>query len=82
MIVKFIVTAGRIVFSDEHYASNLHSDVAEENGIPAEEVEGGGLADTVQRRIFGTSYGFGPYDPGVVARILDNWTIEAPSDYV
>jgi len=81
MIVKFIVAAGRIIFSDEHYHRNLHSDVAERNGIPTKEVSGGGLADTEQKRIFGTSYGFGQYDPEAVARLLGDWTVEIPSDY-
>ncbi len=81
MIIKFIVTAERIVFGNTHYRNDLHSDVAEGNKIPAEEVRGGGLADTEKRRIFGTSYGFGPYDPEMIARLLDGWTIETPSDY-
>lgn len=81
MIVKFIVTAERIVFGDEHYSQNLHSDIAEKNRIPANEVRGGGLADTGEKRVFGTSYGFGPYDPKTVARLLNGWTVEIPSDY-
>jgi hypothetical protein len=81
MIVKFVVTADCVIFGSENYKNDFHAMVAEANGISDREVRGGGLADLEQRRVFGTSYGFGAYDPKAVACLLDGWTVEEPSDY-
>ncbi|MDO8743261.1 MAG: hypothetical protein Q7J30_01740 [Candidatus Azambacteria bacterium] len=81
MVVKFIVTTGGIVFGNKSYRDDFHAEVAKRNDIPRTAVLGGGLADLTGRRIFGMSYGFGPYDSGVVRSLLPDWQIAEPSDY-
>ena len=79
MTVKFIVSNGKVYFGDRHYSDDYHSDVAARAGVRG--VVGGGLADMEKRRIFGTSYGFGPYNPTQLKDILPDWQIECPSSY-
>ncbi|MDP6527696.1 MAG: hypothetical protein QF858_02345 [Candidatus Pacebacteria bacterium] len=82
MIVKFIITIpGRVLFGDKHYRGDYHSNIASKYGVSSEVVRGGGLADLELRKIFGTSYGFGPYDPKFAQELLPDWQIESPSDY-
>lgn len=81
MVVKFIVTTGGIVFGNKSYRDDFHAEVAKRNGIPRTSVLGGGLADLAECRIFGISYGFGPYDPGMIRSFLPDWQIAEPSDY-
>ncbi len=81
MVVKFIVTTGGIVFGNKPYRGDFHAEVAKRNGVPGTAVLGGGLADLAGRRIFGISYGFGPYNPEAVRALLPDWQIAEPSDY-
>ncbi|MBI2635042.1 MAG: hypothetical protein HYW79_00650 [Parcubacteria group bacterium] len=79
--MKFIVTCDWIVFGDRPFGGDMHTDVARRNGIPKTSVRGGGLSDLTERRIFGTSYGFGSYDPEAIRALLPDWQIAEPSDY-
>lgn len=81
MVVKFIVTTDGIIFGDRYFREDYHSEVAKDNGVPSEIIRGGGLADLAERWIFGTSYGFGSYDPEMVRAFLPDWRIDQPSDY-
>ncbi|OGD31809.1 hypothetical protein A3C91_00065 [Candidatus Azambacteria bacterium RIFCSPHIGHO2_02_FULL_52_12] len=81
MIVAKINNQPKIVFGDRHYSDDYHSDIAERMGIPKSAVLGGGIADVASRRIYGTSYGFGPYNPTLVRGLLPDWTVERPSNY-
>lgn len=79
MIVKFIQTAEVLVFGNMSYVLDLHADVAHENRVEARMVEGGGIADLKEKRIYGTSYGFGPYNAARVRTLLPDWSVEEPS---
>lgn len=81
MVVKFIATANGTVFGDKPYHDDMHADVARRYGIPGIYVRGGGLANLTERRIFGTSYGFGPYDPKAIRAFLPDWQVAEPSNY-
>lgn len=81
MIVKFILTATGVVFGNRDYRDDYHNDVARRNFIDKQQVRGGGIADLSAKRIFGTSYGFGPYSPEVVRQLLPDWQVDPPSDY-
>lgn len=82
IVVKFIVTAGnRVVFGNKHFDDDYHREVALRNRVPESDVLGGGLADLKQKRIFGTSYGYGSYDPEVVRRLLPGWEVSNPGEY-
>ncbi len=80
MIVKFIQTAEALVFGNKSYILDLHADVAYENRVEERKVEGGGIADLKEKRIYGTSYGFGPYNAVRVRALLPDWSVEEPSD--
>lgn len=81
MTVKFIATKSRVVFGSCPYTSDMHSDIARKNSIPRGSVRGGGLADLTNRRIYGTSYGFGPYVVSKIQALLPGWQVDNPSDY-
>jgi hypothetical protein len=85
MIVKIIVVAvaeaPQVIFGDKNYNNDYHAEVAYRNNIDKKKVVGGGLADLSRKMIFGTSYGFGPYDPSLVKRLLPDWVVKAPSPY-
>lgn len=81
MTVKFVLTATGVVFGSRDYRDDYHSDIARINFIAKEQVRGGGIADLVARRIYGTSYGFGPYDCAIVQQFLPDWQVDPPSDY-
>ena len=81
MVVKFIVTADKVVFGDKYFDDDYHRQVAIRNRVPESDVLGGGLADLEQKRIFGTSYGYGSYDPEVVRRLLPGWEVSDPCVY-
>lgn len=81
MIVKFIIIATGVVFGDRDYRNDYHDEVAKRNFVPRQQVLAGGIADLAMKRIFGTSYGFGPYDPSTVRGLLPGWQVDPPSDY-
>ena len=81
MVVKFVATQDRVVFGNRDFRDDYHSDVARDNGVPKSSVRGGGLADLAGRRIFGTSYGFGPYNVEEIRRLLPEWRVDQSSDY-
>lgn len=70
MIVKFVLTATGVVFGNRDYRDDYHDEVARRNFIAKQQVRGGGIADLSAKRIFGTSYGFGPYSPKAVQQFL------------
>jgi hypothetical protein len=77
MIVKFIVSHGTVFFGTRRH--EFHADIAREFDV--EVTDGGGKADLSSHRIFGTSYGFGNYDPQNVQQLLPEWVVEQPSAY-
>ncbi len=81
MTVKFIVSGGQVIFGDRHYTRDFHAEIAERTGVPESSVAGGGLADLDSNRIFGTSYGFGPYSVEQLKQLLPSWEVESPSSY-
>ena len=81
MIIARINGQLQVVLGDRDFRDDYHSNIAERVGIPKSAVLGGGIADAASKRIFGTSYGFGPYDPAVVRGLLPDWTVEHPSSY-
>ena len=81
MTVKFVVTDKRVIFGSIDYNYDSHSSVAQQNGIPLSSVRGGGIADLAGKRILGTSYGFGPYNPDIVRSFLTGWQVDQPADY-
>ena len=77
MIVKFIVSENTVFFGTKRH--EFHADIAREFGVQV--TDGGGKADIVNRRVFGTSYGFGDYHVPTVSRLLPGFTVEQPSAY-
>ena len=81
MVVKFIVVDNSVLFGEKPFAGDLHAAIAQRNSVSKSRVRGGGLADPENRRIFGTSYGFGPYCPEIIRQLLPGWKVEQPSSY-
>jgi len=77
MIVKFIVSNGTVFFGTRRH--EFHADIAREFDVTV--TGGGGKADIDNQLIFGTSYGFGNYDPQIVQQLLPGWGVEQPSAY-
>ena len=79
MVVKFIVVktdGGKIIFGDRPAKDEFHGDIANNHDIRREDIAGGGLADLNEKKIYGTSTGFGRYDPVTVKRLLPDWNVE------
>ena len=72
---KFIVTKN----GDVYFASRgekRHADIARNNKIPRDEIAGGGTADMVKKRMYGSSGDFGKYNRELVRDSFPDWTLE------
>ena len=82
MNVKFNVTKdGRVIFGDEDYKKDGHYAIAIVNDIVEENIANGGIADLENKRIWGTSTGYGDYDVQQMKRLLPDWQIDRPGPY-
>lgn len=76
MVVKFILVrrngVPEIIFGK---GERFHSGIADREGIARSQIMGGGYADRVEKRIYGISKAFGPYDQEIVQHLLPDWNI-------
>lgn len=82
MNVKFIVTKdGCVIFGNKDYNKDYHFAIATANKIPEKEIKNGGIADLENKRIWGTSTGYGDYDAQQMRELLPGWQIDRPGPY-
>lgn len=72
---KFIVARGQVFWG---YEDQRHRDIAEEHGIPENEVRGGGHAFVKHKIVHDYSHVFGPYNQAEVQKLLPDWDVRPP----